>query len=156
MRLGPSLYIGLLLAVSQTVLADYRSDVELSQYSDVVCGDRISNDAVMTIDIQPLIQDKDEAVATVRKQLPEHGLESPVPVLVEQVHWRGRVTRSALLRDAVRESASRGCNLVIILDMDVREKVMIRPGYMDLKLPVSYVLVLLGTQAKRSGTSKIE
>ena len=29
MRLGPSLCIGLLLAVSQTVLADYRSDVEI-------------------------------------------------------------------------------------------------------------------------------
>jgi len=156
MRLGPLLYIGLLLSVSQSVLADYRSDVELSQYSEVVCGERISNDAVMMIEMQSLLEDKDEAAATVRKQVPEHGLESPVPVLVEQVHWRGRVTRKALLRNAIRESAMRGCNLLIVLDMDVREKAVIRPGYMDLKLPVSYVLVLLGTQVKKTGTGKIE
>lgn len=156
MRLGPLLYIGLLLSVSHTVLADYRSDVELSQYSEVVCGERISNDAVMMIEIQSLLEDKDEAVAAVRNQVPEHGLESPVPVLVEEVHWHGRVTRKALLRSAVRESALRGCNLLIILDMDVREKAMIRAGYMDLKLPVSYVLVLLGTQVKKTGTGKIE
>ena len=45
---------------------------------------------------------------------------------------------------------NQGCDLLIILDVDVLEKVMIRPPYMDLKLPVSYVLVLFGSQVKNS------
>lgn len=86
----------------------------------------------------------------VNQRFPDHGLESPVPTLIEQVHWSGRITRGSVLRNAVRESAFRGCDLLVILDVDVLEKVMIRPPYMDLILPVSYVLVLFGSQVKNS------
>ena len=132
------------------LLADYSADVVLSQNSNLSCGDRLSSKAVKQIDLQASLNNKTEAVFTVYERVPDHGLESPVPVLVERVHWSGRVTRKALLRNAVRESAMRGCDLLIILDVDVRKKVMIRPPYMNLKLPVSYVLVLFGSQVKNS------
>ena len=145
---------GLILAflLPAQLLGDYSSDVVLSQNSDLACGAGISSKAVMQIDLQSSLNDKTEAVAMVNRLVSDHGLESPVPTLIEQVYWDGRrrITCNSILRSAVRESASRGCDLVIILDMDVLEKVMIRPPYMDLKLPVSYVLVLFGSQVKNS------
>ena len=84
------------------------------------------------------------------EKVPNHGLESPVPLLIEKAHVEGKVRRSALMRDAVREAASRGCDLVIVLDIQITEKVMFRPLLMELKLPVSYVLVLLGSQVRNS------
>jgi len=130
--------------------ADYSADVTLSQYSDLSCGGGVNSKAVMLVDLQASLHDKTAAVSMVNERFPNHGLESPVPVLVEQVHWSGRVTRKTLLRNAAREAASRGCDLLIILDVDVRKKLMIRPPYMDLKLPVSYVLVLFGSQIRNS------
>lgn len=130
--------------------ADYSADVELAQYSNISCGDRLRSASVKQIDLQASLNDKTEAVFIVNEQAPDYGLESPVPVLIEQVHWDGRASREDLLQNAIRESAFRGCDLLIILDMDVLEKVMIRPPYMDLKLPVSYVLVLFGSQVKNS------
>lgn len=145
-----SLHLVWILALLQSASADYRPDVELSQNSKVHCGERVRNDRVKVVDIQPLLEDKWEAVAAVTKLFPEHGLESQVPIIVERVHWSGRVTRKALIRDAVRESAMRGCDLLIILDLELLEKIVIRPPSMDLKLPVSRVLILFGSQVKNS------
>ena len=146
------LLLGLILVflLPAQLLGDYSTDVVLSQYSDLSCGVRIRSKAVMQIDLQTSLNDKREAVAMVNRRIPDHGLESPVPTLIEQVYWSGRITRNSMLQNAVRESAFRGCDLLIILDVDVLEKVMIRPPYMDLKLPVSYVLVLFGSQVKNS------
>lgn len=49
------------------------------------------------------------------------------------------------LRGLVHDKA-----LAIILDIEIIEKVMFRPLVMDLKLDVSYVLVLFGSQVKNS------
>ena len=46
----------------------------------------------------------------------------------------------------MREGAARGCALAILLDIEIIEKVMYRPELMDLKLDVSYVQVLFGSE----------
>ena len=133
--------------------ADYSSQVELLEYSTLSCGKRIRNKQVLLIDLQALLNDKKAAVSWVNKTAPNHGIESPIPILMEEVHLSGKVRRKALLRDAVRASASRGCDLVIVLDIEFVEKVMFRPLSMDLKLPVSYVLMLFGSQVRNSAPS---
>ena len=144
------LFLLLFLSPLTLVAEDYRFEVQLLKNSDLTCGIRVSSNEVEVIDIQPLLHNKIKAISNVHAHVPDHGLESPVPTLIEQVHWSGRITRNSVLRNAVRESAFRGCDLLIILDLDVLEKAMIRPPYMDLKLPVSYVLVLFGSQVKNS------
>lgn len=132
------------------ISADYSTDVTLLEYSELSCGGKINRKAVMLVDLQALLNDKTAAVSKVNERFPDHDLESPVPVIAEQVHWNGGATRKSLLQNAAREAASRGCDLLIILDVDVLEKIMIRPPYMDLKLPVSYVLLLFGSQIRNS------
>lgn len=105
---------------------------------------------MLLIDLRESLDNKIEAVATVARRSPEHGLESPVPLLIETAHVDGEVRRSELLRNAVRESALRGCDLVIVLDIESVEKVMFRPQLMEQKLPVSYILVLFGSQVRNS------
>jgi len=48
-----------------------------------------------------------------------HRLESPIPVLIEKAHLNGGTNRTTLLRNAVRESATHGCDLLIVLDIAV-------------------------------------
>jgi len=136
--------------------SDYRFEVELLKDSNIACGIRMSSNEVKVIDIQPLLHNKLEAVSNVHAHVPDHGLESPIPVLIEKAHLDGGTKRSALLRNAVRESAYRGCDLLIVLDVAVHEKLMFRPQLMELKLPVSYVLVLFGSQVKNSARPEIE
>lgn len=138
------------MSISLLLASDYRFEVQLLQDSDLACGIKIDSDEVTVMDIQPLLHDKSEAVSRVHEHVPDHGLESPIPVLIEKAHLDGGTRRSALLRNAVRESAARGCDLLIVLDVAVYEKVMFRPQLMELKLPVSYVLVLFGSQVKNS------
>jgi len=132
------------------IYADYRTDITLSQHSNLSCGAKINRKAVMQVDLQALLSDRTTAVSRVNERFPDHGLESPVPVLIEHVHWSRRVTRNALVHNAAREAAFRGCDLLIILDIDVHQKILNRPPLMDLKLPVSYVLVLFGSQIRNS------
>jgi len=148
------LFLSLLLLTHVT--ADYRFEVELLSDSDIACGIRVSSNEVKVIDIQPLLHNKIEAVTDVHAHVPDHGLESPIPVLIEKAHLDGGPKQNELLRNAVRESASRGCDLLIVLDVAVHQKLMLRPQMMDLKLPVSYVLVLFGSQVKNSARPEIE
>jgi len=142
-----------ILGLSSQALGDYSELVELAQNSDLACGNKVRKSDVLLIDLEAKLEDKAEAVAIVHKEVPEHGLQSPVPLLIEKAHTNGKmIRRSALLRDAVREAASRGCDLVIVLDVDVFEKLMFRPQLMELKLPVSYVLVLMGSQVRNSAS----
>ena len=143
------------LCLSTETFSDYSDLVELSQYSDLACGERIRNGAVQLINLQELLNHKVIAVAKVHDDAPDHGLASPIPLLIEKAHVDGKVRRGELLRDAVRESASRGCDLVIVLDIEVVEKVMYRPQLMELKLPVSYILVLFGSQIKNSARDNL-
>lgn len=140
----------LLLFMSEFACADYSDLVELLQYSNLSCGDRISNNSVQLVDLQDLLLDKKKAIARVNEMFPEHGLETPVPLLIEKAHVERRANRLQMLRFAVREAASRGCDLVILLDYQQVEKIMFRPQLMELKLKVSYVLVLFGSQVKNS------
>jgi hypothetical protein len=150
------LFLFLFLSPLTLVAEDYRFDVQLLQDSDLACGIGISSKEVKVIDIQPLLHNKIEAVSNVHAHVPDHGLESPIPVLIEKAHLDGRTNRSALLRNAVRESASLGCDLLIVLDVAVLEKLMLRPQSIDLKLPVSYVLVVFGSQVKNSAKHLIK
>lgn len=143
-------WFSICLCLSAETSSDYSDFVELSRYSDLACGKRIRNGAVQLIDLQELLNDKVTAVAKVYDDAPDHGLESPIPLLIEKAHVDGEVRRGELLSDAVRESASRGCDLVIVLDIEVVEKVMYRPELMELKLPVSYILVLFGSQIENA------
>ena len=143
-------WFSICLCLSAETSSDYSDLVELSQYSDLACGERIRNNAVQLINLHELLNDKATALAKVHDDAPDHGLASPIPLLIEKAHVEGNVRRGALLRDAVRESASRGCDLVIVLDIEIVEKVMYRPQLMELKLPVSYILVLFGSQIKNS------
>lgn len=145
-------FLFLIAGVSTTMLlaSDYQFEVQLLQDTDLACGLKVHSDDVAVVDIQPLLNDKSEAVSQVHEHVPDHGLESPIPVLIEKAHLDGGTHRSALLRNAVRESAARGCDLLIVLDVAVQEKIMYRPQLMELKLPVSYVLVLFGSQVKNS------
>ena len=136
--------------------SDYRFEVQLLRESDLACGIKINNNEVAVVDIQPLLHDKTEAVSHVHAHVPDHGLESPVPVLIEKAHLDGGTSRSALIRNAVRESAARGCDLLVVLDIAVHDKLMFRPQLMELKLPVSYVLVLFGSQVKNSAKPNTE
>jgi hypothetical protein len=153
-RMSKFVWFSFCLCFSAGISADYSDFVELSQYSDLACGNRIRNSAVQLINLQELINDKNKAVAKVYEEAPGHGLESPIPILMEKVHVDGKVRHGALLRDAVRESASRGCDLVIVLDIEIVKKVMFRPQLMELKLPVSYVLALFGSQIRNSARDK--
>jgi hypothetical protein len=155
MRLRSGFLI-LILSASFQLAADYRFDVVLLKDSDLSCGIRISNDKVKVVDIQPLLKDKIEAIRNVHEHVPDHGLESPIPVLIEMVHMEGKRRRSTWLMNAIRESAARGCDLLIVLDVETYEKAMMRPDVMDLKLPVSYVLVLFGSQVKNSARSRVD
>ena len=152
------LFLFLFLFLSPLTLdaQDYEFEVQLQKDSDIACGIRVSNNEVKVIDIQPLLHNKIEAVSNVHAHVPDHGLESPIPVLIEKALLDGRPNRSAMIRNAVRDSASRGCDLLIVLDVAVLEKLMFRPRSMDLKLPVSYVLVLFGSQVKNSARPEIE
>lgn len=146
----------LCLTVSPTagVLADSKPSAILAQHSDLSCGPRISFDSVKVIDIRDLVKDKTRAVSYLSEKAPNHGLESPTPLILEKAHVEKRVRPQHLFRDAVqesiREAAVRGCDLAILLDLEIIEKVMYRPRVMDLKLDVSYVLVLFGSQVKNS------
>ena len=139
-----------LLLLTANVGADFSDSVVLLQYSNLKCGARVSNNVVKLIDLQGLVHDKMKAVSQVEWQVPDHGLESPVPLLMEKAHVERKPRRKALLRDVIREAASRGCDLAIVLDIEVVDKVMFRPELMDLKLKVGYVLVLFGSQVKNS------
>jgi len=150
------LFFYLSLSSLTLVASDYRFEVQLHKHSDLACGIRISSNEVKVIDIQPLLHNKIEAISNVHSHVPDHGLESPIPVLIEKAHLDGGTNRTALLRNAVRESASRGCDLLIVLDVAVHEKLMYRPQLMELKLPVSYVLVLFGSQIINSASPEIE
>jgi hypothetical protein len=103
-----------------------------------------------------MLNDKSVAVSEVYAHFPDHGLESPIPVLIEKVHLDGGTKHRELLGNAVRESAYRGCDLLIVLDIAIEEKIMYRPPLLDLKLPVSYVLVLFGSKIKDSADSEVE
>jgi hypothetical protein len=140
------LFLVLSLSSSALHASDYRFDVLLLRESDLTCGIKIDNNEVSVINVQPLLHDKREAVSHIYAQVPDLGLESPVPVLIEKAHLDGEPRRSALIRNAVRESAARGCDLLIVLDIAILDKLMFRPELMELKLPVSYVLVLFGSQ----------
>ena len=150
------IFLCLILTPLTTVGSDYRFEVELLQDSDLVCGIRLGNNEVEVVNVQPLLNSKHEAVNHVHLHFPDQGIESPIPVLIEKAHLDGQANRNAVLRDAVRESAFRGCDLLIVLDFAVYDKVMFRPSQMDLKLPVSYVLVLFGSQVKNSAQPLIE
>ena len=128
------LFLFLFLSPLTLVAEDYRFDVQLLKDSDLACGIRISSNEVKVVDIQPLLHNKIEAVSNVHAHVPDHGLESPIPVLIEKAHLDGGTKRSALLRNAVRESAYRGCDLLIVLDVAVEEKLMFRPQLMDLSV----------------------
>lgn len=130
--------------------ADYSDLVGFAQDSDLSCGNRLSTNAVQLIELQNLFKDKSQAVEYVYQQAPLHGLESPIPLLIERAHIETKASRKMLLRDVMREAASRGCDLAIVLDIEVVEKTMFRPQLMELKLDVSYLLVLFGSQVKNS------
>jgi len=130
--------------------ADYSSEVELLEFSNLKCGERVNADVVRLIDLQAMLNDKSKAVAMVNELAPEHGIESPVPILIEKTHLNGKVRKGSVFRNAIRESAFRGCDLLIVLDYQVFEKTMFRPDLMELKLPVSYILVLFGSQKRNS------
>lgn len=130
--------------------ASYSELVELSQYSNLRCGRSLSNNAVELVELQDMLHDKKTAVELIQRQFPDHGLESPIPLLIEKAHVEKRPRISLLLRDAVREAAFRGCDLAIVLDIGIVDKVMFRPQLMELKLEVSYILVLFGSQVKNS------
>lgn len=151
-------FLFLALSISSSLLfaSDYRFEVQLLRESDLACGIKVNNNEVAVVDIQPLLHDETEAVSRVHSHVPDHGLESPVPVLIEKAHLDGGPSRSDLIRNAVRESAARGCDLLIILDISVHDKIMFRPQLMELKLPVSYVLVLFGSQEKNSAKANSE
>jgi hypothetical protein len=149
-RISKCIWFAFYLCFSAELFADYSDTIELAHYSDLACGKRIRNSKVQLINLQELLNDKLKAVAKVNDVVPDHGIESPIPLLLEKAHVDGRVRRGALLRNAVRESAARGCDLVIVLDIEIVEKVMFRPQLMELKLPVSYVLVLFGSQVRNS------
>jgi len=137
-----------------SLLADSGTSAVLAQNSDLSCGSRVPTDSVKVIDLRGLVHDETNAVSSVFDQVPDHGLQSPTPLLIEKAHVERRVRQKELLRDAVRETvgeaATRGCDLAILLDFEIIEKVMFRPQVMDLKLDVSYVLVLFGSQVKNS------
>lgn len=143
-------FSAVLLGLSSPILGDCGERFEFEKKSDLACGKRIRNSSVLLIDLHASLDDRIKAVATVHEKVPNHGLESPIPLLLEIAHTDGKVQSSALLREAIREAASRGCDLVIVLDFETVEKVLFRPQLMELKLPVSYVLVLLGSQVRNS------
>jgi len=144
------IWISFCLCFWADTFADYSDHVELSQHSDLACGEKIRSRDVKLINLRELLNDKARAVAKVFEEAPDHGLESSIPILIEKAHVDGKVRRETLFRDAVRESATRGCDLVIVLDVEIVEKVMFRPQLMELKLPVSYVLALFGSQTRNS------
>ena len=151
-RVGQVSCLSFCLLLSAPVLsADSGASAVLAQYSDLACGERVRTDSVRLIDLRDLVNDKTRAVEYVWHLVPDHGIESPIPLLIEKPHVERKVRREALLRDTMREGAARGCDLAILLDIEIIEKVMYRPELMDLKLDVSYVLVLFGSQVRNSG-----
>ena len=61
--------------------ASYSELVELSQYSNLRCGRSLSNNAVELVELQDMLHDKKTAVELIQRQFPDHGLESPIPLL---------------------------------------------------------------------------
>jgi hypothetical protein len=141
------LLLALVLSDSSNVSADARSEVQLLKGRDVICGERIKTKDVLMINLSHLLEEKDEAVDLVHERVPKHSLVTPYPVLIEKLLISGPVRSIVLIMNTINEAASRGCNLLLVLDIKIYNKQLVNPGQIGLNFPVSYSLVLLGSQS---------
>lgn len=130
--------------LSSATGADPRSDVQLLEQGDSLCGASVRTDDVALVDLEPLLQRKDEAVDLVHDRYPLHRLTTEHPWLIEKPLFNGRERRQQLVRNAMREAAARGCTLLLVLDVKTYDRSLTQPGLVGLKIPIAYTLVLFG------------
>jgi hypothetical protein len=86
------------------------SSVNASQFDEAHCGDRITADEVLVVDLEPYSGQEDLLYEKLHEQAGTYSLSTEKPVLV---NWVG--SKFSIVQRIGKSAATNGCDLVVLL-----------------------------------------
>jgi hypothetical protein len=142
--------ICLILCVSSSAWAESESGFKLIEDVVVSCGDEIKAEEVMVVDLEAVEFDDSGITEYINTKVGTHELATGDPLLIEKIFYDGSKRRQFMVSYSRHEAAARGCNLLIVLSMDIVNKRWEDPRapirYAKRWLTLGYALVFFGSR----------